>query len=267
MSRMPTDEALTAERLTAVLGDDAGFGVPHHVYPVAVSVDAIALSWLRQENAPEGTVIAVETELSARGRRSIPWVSVAGGTLAFAVLLRPELPPEAEGLLWPLASLAVAEGVAEAAGVDTVCKWPNDLLASGRRLGLVDVAAQLGPGRMESAVLTVRLNAALEARDLPEGLRDPATSLAVEGGDATREEVLARIVGRLEARYAGPVTELLEAYRERCATFGRQVRAELQPAGQVAGVATDIDGGGRLVLDDDYDAAIPVDILTRLVQQ
>lgn len=261
------DEPLSAERLAAALGDDGGFGVPHEVYPVAVSVDSIALSWIRQEGAPEGSVVAVETELSGRGRRGIPWVSVAGGTLAFAVLLRPELPVEAEGLLWPLASLAAAEGAAEAAGVDVTLKWPNDLVAGGRRLGLVDVSAQLGPGRIESAVLTVRLNAALEEAEVPDGLRDGATSLRAEGGDATREDVLARIVRCLEVRYGGSVADLLDAYRERCATLGRRVRAEMEPAGEVAGVATDVDGGGRLVVDDDYDAALPVDVLTRLVEE
>jgi BirA family biotin operon repressor/biotin-[acetyl-CoA-carboxylase] ligase len=261
------DEPLTSDRLDAAFGGGAGFGVPHEAYPVAVSVDSIALSWVRQEGAPEGSVVAVETELSGRGRRGTPWVSVAGGTLAFAVLLRPELPVEAEGLLWPLASLAAAEGASEASGVEVALKWPNDLLAGDRRLGLVDVSAQLGPGRIDSAVLTVRLNATLEDAEVPDGLRDAATSLTAQGGDAAREDVLAGIVRRLEVRYGGSVADLLDAYRERCATLGRRVRAEMEPAGEVAGVATDVDGSGRLVVDDDYDAALPVEVLTRLVEE
>lgn len=257
---------LTAERLAEELGDDAGFGVPHKLYPVTVSVDALALGWLRQEGAPEGAVVAAESELSARGRRGVPWVSVAGGSLAFSVVLRPQLPPEAEGLLWPLASLAAAEGAQEATGVPISLKWPNDLLAGGRRLGLVDVSAQLGPGRIESAVVTVRLNATLEPEEIPDGLRDEATSLTAEGGAAARERVLARIVERLEVRYGGGVPELLAAYRQRCATLGRAVRAELQPSGEKTGTATSIDGGGRLVFDGDETAALPVDVLTRLVE-
>jgi BirA family biotin operon repressor/biotin-[acetyl-CoA-carboxylase] ligase len=260
------DDPLTTERLAQALGPDPSFGAPHQVYPVAVSVDAIALGWLRQEGAPEGAVVVAESELSARGRRGIPWVSVAGGSLAFSVVLRPELPPEAEGLLWPLASLAAAEGVEEATGLRPTLKWPNDVLLAGRRLGLVDVEAQLGPGRLESAVMTVRLNATLEADEIPPNLRDEATSLTVESSAASREHVLARVVERLEARYTGGVSELVSAYQQRCQTLGRAVRAELQPAGEVAGTATSVDGGGRLVLDDDESAALTVDLLTRLVE-
>lgn len=264
---MTSREPLSAERLAAALGDASGFGTPHQVYPVTVSVDSIALAWLRQEGAAEGAVVVAESELSARGRRRVTWTSVAGGSLAFSVLLRPQLPVEGEGLLWLLASLAAAEGVEEATGVAVRLKWPNDLLASGRRLGLVDVSAQLGPGQVETAVLTVRLNATLTADEVPTGLRDEATSLTVEGGEASRETVLARIVERLEARYSGGVPELLDAYRKRCATLGQHVRAEMEPTGVVAGVATDIDSGGRLVVGDDYDSALPADVLTRLVQQ
>lgn len=264
---MTTQDPLSAERLAAALDDASGFGTPHQVYPVTVSVDSLALGWLRQEGAPEGAVVAADSELSARGRLGIPWVSVAGGSLAFSVLLRPQLPAEGEGLLWLLASLAAAEGVTAASGVDVRLKWPNDLLAPGGRLGLVDVSAQLGPGQVETAVLTVRLNAALTADEVPTGLRDAVTSLTVEGGDASRETVLARIVERLEARYSAGVPDLLDAYRERCATLGRPVRAQMQPSGEVAGVATDFDSGGRLVVDDDYDAALPADVLTRLVQE
>lgn len=264
---MAVDDALTSDRLAAALAERRTFeGAPWQLYPVAVSVDAVALGWLRQDDAPEGAVVVAETELSARGRREVAWVSAAGGTLAFAVVLRPALPPEAEGLLWLLASLAAAEGVSEASGVEVSLKWPNDLLAGDRRLGLVTVVAQLGPGRLESAVVTVRLNVGQSEHELPTTLRDAATSLAAQGAPVSRAEVLAAVLSRLEARYGGPLPELLDAYRARCATLGQPVRAELAPIGELRGRASDIDAAGHLVLDDNPDAAVPIDGLTRLVE-
>lgn len=264
---MPTGEALTTEQLTAALADCSAFeGAPWQLYPVAVSVDSVALGWLRQEDAPEGSFVVAETELSGRGRREVAWASAVGGSLAFAVVLRPQLPPEAEGLLWLLTSLAAAEGVEEATGLDVSLKWPNDLLIGRRRLGLALVSAQLGPGRLESAVLTIRLNVGLSADELPTGLRDAPTSLAAEGSDVAREQVLVRILERLDARYAGSVTDMRAAYIDRCTTIGRQVRAELQPIGELRGKATDVDSHGHLVLDDDPAAAVPIDGLTRLVE-
>jgi BirA family biotin operon repressor/biotin-[acetyl-CoA-carboxylase] ligase len=149
--------------------------------------------------------------------------------------------------------VAVAAGVRTAAGVEARLKWPNDVLVGDRKLAGI-LAEQSADG--DAVVIGVGLNVATRERELPvspTGL--PATSLLVEGADVGREALLAEILRSLEHWYLGfsadpdPVRSgLLARYRGACATLGRQVRVEL-PAGRVlAGVAEDVDLGGRLLV-------------------
>lgn len=209
-------------------------------YDLAVSVTALALAEARQNDAPEGTLIVAEHELTPRGRRAEGWTSVAGASLAAALVLRPALPPQGEGLLWLLASVAAAEGVAAASGLDVRTAWPDGLVVGSARVGMVDMDAQLGPGRIDSAVLTLRVQVGAAAGD---------DSLAALGADTTRERVLESVLDRLAARYDDSVSALLAAYTDRCATLGTTVRAEMMPRGDITGVATGVDEGGNLVVE------------------
>jgi len=251
---------LTAERIEAALAGRF-LGVPARVYPVAVSTDALAISWAGQDQAPEGALVVADVELSARARRGPPWVSVQGASLAFSVILRPELPVEAEGLLWLLASLAAADGVRDASGLPVGLKWPNDLLLANRRLGAVKVDARLAPGRIDAAVVTVRVNVGGREPGLPEG----ATSLARAGVDRSRVAVLAAILKRFECWYGASVPALLDGYRTRCDTLDSWVSAHLMPSGALTGRAVDVDERGALVVETaGRRRPIPIDALRRL---
>lgn len=257
---------LTEEQVVAAIGADRQLGGPVRVHPVVTSTEALALGWARQKDAPEGALVTADQELSARVRRGVPWVSHAGRSLAFSVVLRPDLPPEGEGLLWLLASLAAAEGVERLGDVDVRLKWPNDLLIAHKRLGGVRIDARLGPGVVELAVVTFRLNVGGTADDFPETLRAEVTTLEAEGVTSDRLAVMAAVLEQLEQRYGAGVQELLAAYKERCDTLGRRVRAQLLMTTQEAsGVATDVSPGGGLVLRTPGGAGtVSVDQLARL---
>lgn len=263
-----TAEDLTVERLQATLGGERLFGHPVQAYEVAVSTESLAQAWARQEDAPEGALVVADAELSARGRRGTSWVSVPGRSLAFSVVVRPGLPAAGEGLLWLLTSLATAEGLEAVTGLDARLKWPNDVLVDGRGIAAVRVDAHLGPGQVELAVLTVRVNVDLSEDDLSRAPGRPVTSLAVEGVSQPRVAVLSAVLDRLEARYGESVSDLLTAYRARCDTLNRRVRAELMPSGEAAGLAGDIDETGALVVESgSRRSVVGVDALKRLETQ
>ncbi|HVM00998.1 MAG TPA: biotin--[acetyl-CoA-carboxylase] ligase [Egibacteraceae bacterium] len=246
----PADgDDLSPDRVAAALGPDASLGRPVQHYGVAVSAESLALGWARQHDAPEGALVVADVELSARGRRGQTWVSRAGRSLAFSVVLRPGLPPAGEGLLWLLASLAAAEGLEAVTDLDVRLKWPNDLLVGGRGIGGIRIDAHLGPGSIESAVVTVRVNVGLHEDDFPAELRGGVTSLAMEGAQRARSDVLAAVLDRLAARYEAGVASLLDDYRARCETIGTRVRALLMPTGEAVGLAADVDDHGALVLE------------------
>lgn len=197
----------------------------------------------------EGLVVVAEHQQSGRGRLDRSWETPDRAALTFSVLLR----PDAGGASWTwlplLAGVAVATAVREL-GVDAELKWPNDVLVGDRKLAglLVErVEAPAGP----AAVLGVGLNVSQTAAELP---IEAATSLAIEGVDADRTDLLVRVLGRLAHEYdgwlgAGGVAALRAAYTDLCPTVrGQQVRATL-PGGAVlegegAGLSAD---GGLLV--------------------
>jgi BirA family transcriptional regulator, biotin operon repressor / biotin---[acetyl-CoA-carboxylase] ligase len=250
-ARPAASPALRADALTeAVAGDADGLWTSVRVVASTGSTNADLLSG----GGPEGQVLVAEEQTAGRGRAGRTWVSRPGLSLTFSVLLRPaSVPPSARGWLPLLTGVAVAAGVRSAAGVEASLKWPNDVLVGDRKLaGILAEQSQDGG----AVVVGVGLNVATPQQALPmspTGL--PATSLLVEGADVGRQALLIEILRSLEHWYLrfsadpDPVSSgLLAEYRAACATLGRQVRVELPADRVLAGLAADVDAGGRLLV-------------------
>ncbi|MFE9373624.1 biotin--[acetyl-CoA-carboxylase] ligase [Streptomyces sp. NPDC006711] len=204
----------------------------------------------------EGAVLIAEEQTAGRGRLDRRWSAPARSGLFFSVLLKPgeTVPMERWGWLPLLTGVAVATGLARAAGVDTALKWPNDLLVTvegqERKAGGI-LAERAGA---DGVVVGIGLNVTLRADELPV---PGAGSLALAGAVSTDRDTLLRAVLRsLEQWYgtwraaAGDPADsgLQEAYAAGCATLGRSVRAELPGGRALTGEAVAVDGDGRLVL-------------------
>src|SRR5918998_799864 len=131
--------------------------------------------------APEGLCVVAREQTAGRGRRERSWASPKDAGLYLSVVLRPAL----EARLWPLltlaAALAVRDALGEACGLEADIKWPNDLLAGGRKLcGILAETAEGTRGR--AVVLGVGVN--LNGRAFPEELSDTATSVEEQTGRA-----------------------------------------------------------------------------------
>ncbi|NNH70287.1 biotin--[acetyl-CoA-carboxylase] ligase [Nocardia uniformis] len=196
-------------------------------------------------------VLIAEAQERGRGRHERVWVSPPRAQIAMSVLVRlPGIDPEVLGWLPLLTGVAVVDAVRETAGVDAALKWPNDVLVDGRKLaGILAEVAAAAPD--PAVVMGVGLNVSLTEAELPV---PHATSLTLLGGKADRTQLVLSILREFARRFAAwqaagwDVTELAAVYRERCATLGVQVRAEL-PGGEVlTGIATDIDEHGRLLI-------------------
>lgn len=206
---------------------------------------------LAEEGAAHGEAVIAERQTAGRGRRGRAWDSPAGKNLYLSVVLRPDLPPQRAPELTLVASVALCDVVRQA-GVEAGIKWPNDLLAGGRKLAgiLTELAAE--PDTVHWVVLGMGVNLNARAEDFADDLREQATSLAIERGQpAPRALFTAALLARLEEwldRHAtegfGPVRE---AWRERSATLGREVRVEVEGR-EVTGVAEDLDETGALLV-------------------
>jgi BirA family biotin operon repressor/biotin-[acetyl-CoA-carboxylase] ligase len=203
---------------------------------------------------PEGLVIVAEQQRSGRGRRDRQWVSPPRAGLTLSVLLRPgpAVPQRAWGWLSLLAGVALREAVGQRAEIDAELKWPNDLLIKDAKCAGI-LAEVIG----DAVVLGIGLNVTTRADELPETAGVPATSLRIAGARATDRDPLLRALlrglsrwydGWREAEGDAEMCGLLAAYREGCATIGREVRVLLPDGRDFAGTATTVDNDGQLVV-------------------
>lgn len=142
----------------------------------------------------EGAVALTEEQTEGRGRLGRTWVSPAGVSLLFSVLLKPPVETARLPELTGVAGEAVREAIAEVTGLAPEIKLPNDILIGGRK-----TAGILAEAREGRVVLGIGVNVNLAESDLPEA---SATSLLVETGkEVDRAELLVEILDRLEHHY------------------------------------------------------------------
>ncbi|MEM3086130.1 MAG: biotin--[acetyl-CoA-carboxylase] ligase [Halobacteria archaeon] len=206
-------------------------GCQIHTLPEVDSTNR-ALRDLARRGAPEGTVVMAERQTAGRGRLDRSWESPPGG-LYLSVLLRP-VP------LLPLRlGVAAARAVEEMCGFGPELKWPNDLLADGRKLAGILVEAE-----EPWAVAGIGVN--VQTEELSPEVANTATSLRLLGHRVSPPELARVVLQELEAVYRGPFR--IAYYEARCGTLGRRVQVETA-GGSVTGVARRLDPDGALVVE------------------
>lgn len=208
--------------------------------------------------APHGLVVLAETQEEGRGRLGRPWHSAPGLGLWMSILLRPVWPASRAGSLTLAAALAVADATEALCPIHTRIKWPNDVLVDGRKLAGILTETRFQDGRLSHAVVGIGINVSQGTTDFPPELRTIATSLALASTPAPRRAELAAIVWqRLAAWCAAPPDVLLAAWRDRCDTLGRQVRARC--AGRlIEGTAHSVDESGSLLVRIESGSLVPI---------
>lgn len=207
---------------------------------------------LAEEGAEHGEVVVAEAQTEGRGRRGRGWVSPPRRNLYFSVVLRPDLPPARAPELTLVASVAICEALRQA-GVHAGIKWPNDLLASGRKIAGILTELAADPERVSWVVIGVGVNVNARGEDFPDDLRGEATSVLLERGQAAPRALLAAacftaLEGWLDRHAEEGFGPVRAAWRERSVTLGRRVVVKVEGGGEVTGVAEDIDEAGALLV-------------------
>ncbi|HKD89755.1 MAG TPA: biotin--[acetyl-CoA-carboxylase] ligase [Streptosporangiaceae bacterium] len=216
-----------------------------------------------RSGAAAGTVLVAEEQTAGRGRLDRSWQSQPGASLTFSVLLRPSgVPAGSLGWLPLLTGVAMVSALRAQTGLEISLKWPNDVLAGpagGAAAGGGKLAGILAEQTGEAVVVGIGLNVSATESELPAG---PATSLLLAGAaDPDRQAILIALLTELERWYlrwsGGPrpgdaeACGLRASYLRWCATIGRDVRVEVPGAKALTGRASDVDGGGRLLVTAD----------------
>ena len=207
---------------------------------------------LGDRDASHGTVVIAERQTHGRGRRGREWASPPGGNIYMSILLRPNIAIKDAALLTLLAAVASARALRGSTGLKIEIKWPNDLMVSGRKLGGILTETKTIDKKVVFAVIGIGINVNIELGDLPEEMREVATSVMHETKrEHPRTMLLASILKEIDSWYAtflkGRNGPLLSEWKRLSSTLGKTVRVESEKEA-LFGLAEDVDDGGRLLL-------------------
>jgi BirA family biotin operon repressor/biotin-[acetyl-CoA-carboxylase] ligase len=247
LGRVP--DRLSALELRPLLNTHDLGQVIHHYDEIASTNDRARE--LAEEGSGHGELVIAEAQTSGRGRRGRSWSSPPGRNAYFSVILRPELPPARAPELTLLASVAICDALRQA-GVDAAIKWPNDLLAGGRKIAGILTELGVEGGKVQWVVVGIGINVNAVAVDFPEELRELATSvLLARGAPAPRALLVAACLAALEGwldRHAEEgFSPVRQAWRERSDTLGREVTVRTASR-DIVGMAEDVDAAGALLV-------------------
>lgn len=231
----------------------------------ATSTNDVLMARARAGEATHGAALLALRQTAGRGRRGRAWESQEGN-LFLSVLLRPPVDAARLGGLGAACGLGVLDGLSSLGCADGVrLKWPNDLVAHGRKLAgvLVEVAGATGGGDgAPLAACGVGVNVVAPTLAGADGALAPvglSELVATPPELATLAEALRRgIVARADAwahmlrdapAATGPLAPLLDDYHARLAFLGSEVVVR-SPAGDelARGRFEAVDAWGRAVV-------------------
>lgn len=204
---------------------------------------------LAATGAPHGYLVVADSQSRGRGRFGRSFFSPEHSGVYVTYVLRPKTTAERAAMVTSMAAVAVARAIEAVADVKAGIKWVNDIYLNGRKVCgiLCEAGMDFESGMLEYAVLGIGVNVA--AMDFPEDLRDIATSIANECGQAvSRSRLIAEISNQLEALYPQLESgEFIAESRARSVVIGRDVTV-LRGDERYPARVLDIDPQGRLVI-------------------
>ncbi len=207
-----------------------------------------------------GLLVVAGRQTAARGRLGRVWIQ-GGGLGVAATLTLTVLEPHRQ-------HLSLAAGVAVARAIEDVLarepasaqvklgiRWPNDVVetARGRKLAGILIEARSVPGQTEPLFLIgVGINVGQSDADWPDELANRAVSLGQLRSTATRADLLAVLIHRLDESLQAAFetsrhADLLTAWKQRDTLLGTRAVFALGSA-RMAGTVESIDPALEITL-------------------
>lgn len=216
-----------------------------------LSTNQIALQ-MGSTGMPGGVLILAEAQDQGKGRLNRIWVSPSGVNIYLSVLLRPFQEVRDFPLFSLAAAVAVVQAIRATTGLPVVTKWPNDILLDDRKVGGILLETGKKSGEVPYLVIGAGINVNWEENDIPENLREHATSLKIALGhivDRNRlvNEILIALAQQITLLDENKSDLIIKGLSEVCETLGKRVKVAT-PDRIYEGVAEALSNDGGLVL-------------------
>ena len=193
--------------------------------------------------------IAARTQTAGRGQRQNHWQDVPGESLLLSIAAPPAHALEEQALFSFNIAVAVAETLERhCPGLEMELKWPNDLIANGRKLGGILIENVLRGMNWQLAVVGVGINL-LQPQFLP-NLAGAVSLLQLTGKRYTAETLATDLCAAIfESITRPPANNTLQRYNARL--FRRGAFQDFSTAGTIwTGRVEGAEADGRLLVTD-----------------
>lgn len=242
-------ELLSAERIRA----DLPSGCREHLKTLTVldQVDSTN-TWLATQSAALPAACLAEFQTAGRGRRGRQWFSPFGANLYLSLAWQFEDLPPGFTALGMTTAVAAVKALARFGIGGVAVKWPNDLIAGGRKLGGILVDMQGEPPARARAVIGVGINVRMPETG-PEQIDQPwvdiatLTGPAAPGRNALAAALIAELMAALELFAARGFPAFAADWRALDLAAGHTVSLHHQEQ-IIIGTALGVDDDGALLL-------------------
>ncbi len=176
-------DVITAEEIKSRLKTSwAGQDVRFYERIDSTNNEAKRLAETSDDNkrAGHGTLVVAEEQTLGKGRRGRSWVTPKKSAIAMSLILRPDFAPSRASMLTLVMGLSVACALRDAFGVDVGIKWPNDVVAEGKKVCGILTEMSCESDYIGYVVIGVGINT--HVTDFPPELSDVAVSLHTLSG-------------------------------------------------------------------------------------
>ncbi|MCR5153246.1 MAG: biotin--[acetyl-CoA-carboxylase] ligase [Lachnospiraceae bacterium] len=206
-------------------------------------------------NTPDGFLVVAGSQSAGRGRVGRKFFSPGEAGVYMSLFTRPNTSTENFVRITPSVAVAVCGAICSLAGKKAEAegltkphigiKWVNDIFLNGKKIcGILTENVTDETGRM-GIVTGIGIN--VGRLEFPEDLKNVATSLANEGYEINKEELIAEIMNRLEFYMDGLNTSaFLKEYKEKSLVLGKEIKVMAEDP--YIATAMDIDENGGLIV-------------------
>jgi BirA family biotin operon repressor/biotin-[acetyl-CoA-carboxylase] ligase len=219
----------------------------HHVHRYeTLSSTMHKAAELAAAGCPSGTVIVAEEQTAGHGRYGRTWHSEKGAGLYMSEVLRLKICTDSLPVVTLCLGLAASEAIQSVAGIACDLRWPNDVLADGRKCAGILV-------QIHEQTLVVGIGINVNQTEFPQEIENLATSLRLASGrEHSREQLLEKLIAGIDSHtemlMANGKEPVLRAFAASSSyVLGRHVLVD-QGDSIIEGITDGLDAQGFLLL-------------------
>ena len=201
----------------------------------------------KQNDYKDGTVIIAESQTAGKGRLGRVWESECNTGIYMSIVLMPNIPPERIPMLTLVAGISVCNVLTKMCDVDFKIKWPNDIVADGKKVCGILTEGVISKNQ-NKAVVGIGIN--VDNKSFVDELSDKASSIyMLTNKSFERESIINALLEEFEKAYNNYLEgkPFIKDYEKLCININRQVTF-VKDGEQITGTAASVAESGELVI-------------------